>query len=74
MGKFQMKLLFDHYIEPADFCAVKMESDREITVLECKIIGLRSNIMSVGEVEKLLDSALKKLPAIEKVYCKSALY
>ena len=57
-------LLLNDVIEPADFRAVKMEADREITVLKSKISGLRTNSTSIAEVEKLLDSAQKKFPSI----------
>jgi site-specific DNA recombinase len=48
-----------------------MEADREITVLESKINDLRTNSTGIGEVEKTLDSALKILAVIDKVYCES---
>jgi site-specific DNA recombinase len=68
------ELLLNDDIEPVDFRAVKMEADREITVLEAKISDLRTSTTSIGEVEKTLDSALKTLTAIDKVYCESDHY
>lgn len=63
------ELLLNDDIEPADFRAIKMKADREITVLETKISDVRSNNMSVGEVEKTLDSVLLNLTSIHKIYC-----
>jgi len=51
-----------------------IETEREITVLESKISELRSNSMSVGEIEETLDSALVNLTSIDKTYCESAHY
>ncbi len=68
------ELLLNDDIEAADFRAVKMEAEREITVLESKISDLRSNNMSVGTIEKTLDSALINLTAIDKIYCESDHY
>jgi site-specific DNA recombinase len=53
---------------------VKMEADREIAVLESNISDLRTNNMSVSEVEKTLDSAIGKLTSIDTIYCKSDHY
>jgi site-specific DNA recombinase len=68
------ELLLNDDIEPADFRAVKFEADREIMVLESKISELRTNNMSIGEVERTLDSAIEKLGAIDTLYCKSDHY
>jgi site-specific DNA recombinase len=68
------ELLLNDDIEAADFRAIKMEIEREITVLESKISDLRSNNMSVGEIEKTLDSALINLTSIDKVYHQSDHY
>ena len=68
------ELLLNDDIEPADFRAVKMEADREIVVLESKISELRTNNMTVSEVEKTLDSAMEKLTSIDALYCKSDHY
>ncbi|MFD2147464.1 recombinase family protein [Mucilaginibacter antarcticus] len=68
------ELLLNDDIDAADFRAVKVEAEREIIVLESKISDLRSNNMSVSEVEKTLDSAMVKLTAIDAIYCKSDHY
>jgi site-specific DNA recombinase len=68
------ELLLNDDIDAADFRAVKVEAEREINTLESKIGDLRSNNMSVTEVEKTLDSALKSLADIDKIYCKSDHY
>jgi hypothetical protein len=47
------ELLLNDDIEAADFRAVKMEAEREITVLESKLSDLQGNRMSVAEVDKL---------------------
>jgi site-specific DNA recombinase len=60
------ELLLNDDIDAADFRAVKMEAEREIAVLESNISDLRTNNMSVSEVEKTLDSAT--------IYCKSDHY
>lgn len=61
------ELLLNDDIEAADFRAVKMEAEREITVLESKVSDLRSSGMSASEVEKTLDAALLKLTAIDVI-------
>jgi site-specific DNA recombinase len=68
------ELLLNDDIDAADFRAVKVEAEREIAVLESKISDLRSNNMSVSEVEKTLDSAIGKLTSIDTMYCKSDHY
>jgi len=68
------ELLLNEDIEAADFRAVKLEAEREITVLESNISELRSNNMGQGEIEKILDLALISLTSIDKVYCKSDHY
>jgi site-specific DNA recombinase len=68
------ELLLNDDIDAADFKAVKVEAEREITVLESKINELQENKMSIAEVEKTLDSALEKLTAIDKIYCNSDHY
>ena len=65
------ELLLNDDIEAADFRAVKMEAEREIVVLESKISDLRSNNTSVGEIERILDSALIKLTSLDRMYSKS---
>ncbi|WP_317173973.1 recombinase family protein [Mucilaginibacter glaciei] len=68
------ELLLNDDIDAADFRAVKVEADREIITLESKISELRTNNMSVSEVEKTLDSAMAKLTSIDALYCKSDHY
>ncbi|WP_354431647.1 MULTISPECIES: recombinase family protein [unclassified Mucilaginibacter] len=68
------ELLLNDDIEASDFRAVKVEADREIMVLESKISDLRTNQMSVSEMEKTLDSAMEKLTCLNTIYCKSDHY
>jgi site-specific DNA recombinase len=68
------ELLLNDDIEAADFRAVKMEAEREIQVIESKISELRTNSMSIGEIEKVLDGAIANLCALDKIYCKSGTY
>ena len=53
---------------------MKGEADREIMVLESKISELRSNNMSISEVEKILNSAMANFAIIDALYCKSDPY
>ena len=68
------ELLLSDDIEAADFKAVKVEAEREVTVLESKLCDLNANKMSVGEVEKTLDAAIINLTCINSLYCKSDNY
>ncbi len=68
------ELLLNDDIEAADFRAVKMEAEREMMVLESKISELRSNQMSLSDVEKTLDSAMDKLTSIDVLYSNSDHY
>jgi len=68
------ELLLGDDIDAVDFKAIKVEAEREITVLESKICDLNTNKMSVGEVEKTLDAAIINLTCINSLYCKSDNY
>jgi site-specific DNA recombinase len=65
------ELLLNEDIEAADFRAVRVEAEKEITVLESKISDLRTDNMSVSEVTKTLDSAITKLTCLDSIYSKS---
>jgi hypothetical protein len=68
------ELLLNDDIEPSDFKAVKVEAEREITVLESNLSELQSNKMSIAEVEKTLDLALVKLTSLNDIYTNSDHY
>jgi site-specific DNA recombinase len=68
------ELLLNDDIEAADFRAVKIEAEREITILESKIDELQVNKLSVSDLEKTLDAALGNLAALVNIYCKSDRY
>jgi site-specific DNA recombinase len=68
------ELLLNDDIEPTDFRAVKMEAEREITVLESKISDLQVNKMTLAEVDKTIDSALINLTNLKNIYCDSDNY
>ncbi|MBS1524129.1 MAG: recombinase family protein [Bacteroidetes bacterium] len=68
------ELLLNEDIDASDFRAVKVEAEREISVLECKIAELHVNKMGIAEVEKTLDSALLKLTDLQAMYSNSDNY
>jgi site-specific DNA recombinase len=68
------ELLLNDELDATDFKAVKVEAEREITILEAKISELQTAKMTIAEVERTLDGALEKLTSIDIIYSNSDHY
>lgn len=68
------ELLLNDDIDAGDFKAIKVEAEREMTVLESKISDLQTNKTSIAEVESIVDGVVKNLTKTNELYCKSDYY
>lgn len=65
------ELLLNGDIDAADYKTIKMDAEHKIMVLEAKLMELRTDFISVGEVERILDSAIIVLTKLDELYITS---
>lgn len=65
------ELLLNNEIDSADYRLIKSETESKIMVFEARISEMKTDFISLSEVEKTLDKALEVLTAIDVIYCKS---
>jgi site-specific DNA recombinase len=68
------ELLLDGDIDASDFKAIKSENEYKINVLESKISDLKSELVSLSEVNTLIDKATANLFNVGLMFNKSDAY